>query len=345
MRIAVVSPYDLDAAGGVQDQVVRLTRWLRAAGHEAVPVGPGLHGPEGAVLVGSAVSVPVNRSRAPVALDPRAFAKVRSALRGFDVVHVHEPFVPTVGPAALRVSDAATVATFHADPSPLVRRLYALGSAAARRMLRSARVVTAVSPVAAGAVRPIAAVRIVPNGIDVAEYGHGVPVPGRVAFLGRDDQRKGLDVLLEAWPQVIGRVPQATLHVIGAERPDALAGVTFHGRVDDGTKRLLLAESEVFAAPNTGGESFGIVVLEAMASGCAVVASAIPAFVHVLSDAGELVAPGDIAGLADRLAALLTAPGRRNAMAERSRNRALAFDGSTVAALYLQAYEDALQTP
>lgn len=342
MRVAVVSPYDLGKPGGVQDQAIRLVGWLIEAGHEAVLVGPGTHSPVDAVLLGPTTTIDTNRSRAPIGLGRGTTAAVHEAVAGFDVVHVHEPFVPMVSLAALRTDGPAKVATFHADPSRWVRRLYQLGSGAARRALNGS-VVTAVSPVAGSAIEGLADYRIVPNGIDVADYGDGPKVAGRVTFLGRDDERKGLSVLLEAWPAIIAAVPDAALHVIGAERESDLAGVTFLGRVSEADKRAALAVSTVHCAPNLGGESFGLVVLEAMASSSAIVASAIAAFEYVAGDAAVFVAPGDAATLAIAVIDLLGDPPRATAAGRVGRLRSERFDGATVAAAYIEAYQEAIR--
>ena len=342
MRIAVVSPYDLGRPGGVQDQTTRLVGWLGQAGHDATLIGPGVEGPEGAVLLGATTVIPANRSRAPIKLDPRIAATVRQALEGFDVVHVHEPFVPVVSIAALRAGAAATVATFHADPPRWVRSGYQLGRVGLRSALSPAAVVTAVSPVAGSAIEDLAEYRVVPNGIEVADYLSGPKLPNRVTFLGRDEPRKGLAVLLEAWPRIRAAVPDATLQVLGAERSERVEGVSYLGRVSEGDKRSKLAASAVHVAPNLGGESFGIVVLEAMASSCAVVASAIPAFEYVAGDTAAAVEPGDVDDLADSVIELLEDPPQAAQMGAAARRRANQFDGSVVASQYLDTYQEAL---
>jgi phosphatidyl-myo-inositol alpha-mannosyltransferase len=155
--------------------------------------------------------VPANRSRVPLTLDPRCWSRLRAATRSADVVHVHEPFIPLAGWAALRL-DQPTVLTFHADPARWTRGLYRTGAGPLRRLMDE-RPLTAVSPVAASALptrwgEP----ELIPNGIDVAAYRIEVDrYPHRVAFLGRDDPRKGLDVLLETWPAVRRRFPDAEL--------------------------------------------------------------------------------------------------------------------------------------
>jgi phosphatidylinositol alpha-mannosyltransferase len=197
----------------------------------------------------------------------------------------------------------------------------------------------AVSPVAGAGVGRITSCREIPNGIDVAAYRpEGPPFVGRVLFLGRDEPRKGLDVLLAAWPRVRGAYPGAELRVVGAHRPEARPGVVYLGRVDEATKRAELQHAAVVCAPNLGGESFGLVVAEAMAAGCAVVASDIPAFRAVLGDAGVLVAPGAAVPLAEAVVRLLDDPESAARLGDAARRAAQRFDGTAVAAAYLEVY-------
>ncbi len=343
MRVAVVCPYDLSAPGGVQDQVVALVRGLTTAGHEAWAVAPGSGGPPGTRHVGRAVGVRANRSRAPIALDPRAARRVAEAVGDADVVHVHEPLMPMVSLAAMLTSRPPVVATFHADPAVLVRRLYRAGSPILRRIAGRAAVMTAVSPVAADPVSSFGPVRIVPNGVDIASFsGPGQALPGRVVFLGRDEPRKGLDVLLQAWPLIAASRPRASLHVLGAHRPSGPDAVTFLGRVDDAAKREELAAASVFCAPHLGGESFGIVLVEAMGAGCAVVASDLPAFRSVAGEAAFYVPPGDPPALAAAVGRLLDDPSAGAALIRDGHVRARCFDMSTVRDQYAEAYREAM---
>lgn len=345
MRVALVCPYGLDRFGGVQTQAVELARRLVEAGHRAWVVAPG-EGQPGTQVVGRSIGVPINRSVAPVALDPRSGRRVLEAVAGADVVHVHEPFVPMVSLAAALRSESPRVATFHADPPRWVRGLYRWGGPVWRGVLDRFRVVTAVSPVAA---EPIVGLgrdpRIIPNGLDTALYRvEAERDPGRVAFLGRDDPRKGLPVLLAAWPAVRQVVPGAELVVLGAPPIEgAPPGVRFRGRVTEEEKRAELAVSVVLCAPNLGGESFGLVPLEGMAAGCAVVASRLPAFVHVLEGAGVLVPPGESVSLAEALVGVLRDPDRARRLGESGRERAEAFDWGRVLPRYLEVYEEAMR--
>ena len=306
-------------------------------------MAPGTGGPSGTRHVGPVVAIPMNRSRAPITLHPAAVARVKEAVAGADVVHVHEPLVPMAGPAALFAPGVPRVGTFHADPGPVVRRLYRGAGPLLRRLMRRLAVATAVSPVAAEAVRPFAAVRVVPNGLDTARYRpRGEKAPRRVVFLGRDDPRKGLDALLQAWPVVAAAVPGAELRVLGATRPSGPEGVAFLGRVDEERKLLELGEAAVLCAPNLGGESFGLVVAEGMAAGCAVVASDLPAFRQVAGASARLAPPGDVAALARTLTEVLSDGGETARLAGMGLREVARFDRSAVLEAYLSAYRDAL---
>lgn len=342
MKVAIVSPYDLGMPGGVQDQVVRLTRWLEGLGHESVLIGPGEDGPEGAVLLGTTRRIKANRASTPIALNPRVVKLLKEAINDVDVVHIHEPLMPVVSAAATAIRMYPTVGTFHADPPSWARFGYRVGSPVWRRAIRRLDIVTTVSHVSGSAISPFVSARVIPNGIDVADYGGTEKVPNRVAFLGRDDERKGLQVLLEAWPAVLERVPEAELRVIGAHREEPTRGVTYLGRVSEADKREELGRAEIYCAPNLGGESFGIVVAEGMASGCAVVASALPAFVSVLGDAGVFTPPGDPIGLSEAVVSLLADSNLLESKQEAAVRAVGRVDGTIVAGQYVDAYEDAI---
>ncbi len=198
------------------------------------------------------------------------------------------------------------------------------------------------SPIAGSSIDGVVEYRIIPNGIDVSRYATGPKVPGRVAFLGRDDERKGLPVLLEAWPTVRAAVPDATLSVLGASRDQPVPGVEFFGWVGDEAKETQLGAASVFCAPNLGGESFGIIVAEAMASRCAVVASSIPAFEHVAGPTARFTVPGDAHELAQEIIGLLVDPDTAAELGAAAAERVRRFDGSSVAADYFVAYKDAI---
>ena len=343
MKIALVCPYAFEAHGGVQDQVSRLVRWLTAVGHEAWAVAPGDAGPPGTRSVGSWRAVRANRSAAPIAVDPRVIRRVAEAVADADVVHVHEPFMPMVSLGAILATTPPIVGTFHADPGTFARNAFRIAEPVVRRVATRIAVATAVSEVAASAVPSVPRIRIIPNGIDLADYAMPESsVPGRVVFIGRDDPRKGLDVLLQAWPRILRDVPGASLRIMGADRPSGPAGVTFLGRVDEATKRSELGKASVVAVPNTGGESFGIVMLEAMAAGRAIVAAELEAFRGVAGDTVRWVPIGDPVELGRAVAVLLADGEARHRLGAAARERAGMFSGETVGRAYVIAYGDAV---
>jgi phosphatidyl-myo-inositol alpha-mannosyltransferase len=329
----------------VQDQVALLTRWLSNAGHDVYTVGPGEVGDELGDFehrsVGDSRSLVVNGATVPLAMGRRVRSLTTAALTGADVVHVHEPFVPSVGTAALGGAKQPVVATFHADPARWTRRIYSLGSSVARRLVGRADAVTTVSPVSASAIESFTDYEIIPNAIDTSLYVAAVKVASQVMFLGRNDPRKGLHVLLEAWPLVKDACPEASL-LANVESETPVSGVEFLGRVSEEAKQKLYAESEVFCAPNTGGESFGIAMAEGLAASCAVVASAIPAFVHVAGDAGIFVPVGDAPSLADALIRVIQDDTLRRVNQEAGAVRADRFSIDRVGPAYLETYERVL---
>lgn len=349
MRVGLVCPYDMDAPGGVQQLVTELAGQLRASGEEVVLVGAGApvaldrREPDQAIIrAGTPFRLRGNKSTVPLTLAPTSWRRVGAALGDVDVVNIHEPLIPLVGWAALATAKP-TVVTFHADVPGWVERLYRLAPLLGRRM-RSATL-TAVSKTAARAVPPSwGEVSIVPNAIDVDSYDLPVErLPHRIAFLGRDDPRKGLDVLLEAWPSIQRSRPAAELVVMGADRGGPLAGVTYLGPVSGDEKRRVLASSAIYVAPNLGGESFGIVIAEAMAAGCAVVASDLAAFREVLDDCGRVVPPGDHEALAREVSALLGDGDEVRRLGESGRRRVAMFDWPRAVGRYRAAYEEALR--
>ncbi|MDP8958344.1 MAG: glycosyltransferase family 4 protein [Actinomycetota bacterium] len=340
MKVAVVCPYAVDRPGGVQVQATELVARLGDAGHHAWLVAPPVDG-------GGVAEVRVNRSVAPVSLAPKAGVQVVRRLAGADVIHIHEPFVPVVSLAALLWGRAPKVGTFHASPGRGIGWAYRLGTPLLRRLSGRLAVATTVSGVAQASVEGFCPTVVIPNALSCASFIAEVErTAHRVAFLGRDDPRKGLDVLLGAWPAVREAVPDAELAVVGASRPRPFpAGVRYLGRVSEEDKRFELSRAALLAAPNLGEESFGLVPAEGMAAGCAVVASALPGFVEVVGEAGVLVPPGDPAALAKALVELLQDGARRRELGERGRRRARRFDWEMVLPRYLEVYEQALRGP
>ncbi len=341
MRVGIICPYDLSAPGGVQQLSFELKAHLEASGDEVVLAGPGT----GAwTSLGSVVPISANGSRVPITLSRSVYRAVTEAMAEVDVVHLHEPLIPLVGWVALRL-DKAMVLTFHADPPEWARRLYRRAPAGLSTALRAHRK-TAVSAVARQALPPEwGAVEVVPNAIDVAGYRVDTTRKAkRVAFLGRDEPRKGLDTVIEAWPAVMAAHPDAELLVIGAARAVAPTGVHFAGRVREAEKRSLLASAGVFVAPNLRGESFGIVLAEAMAAGCAVIASDLPAFRAVAEHGATYVPPGDVAEWAETIITLLASPDWADSLSRAGTRLCVRYDWSRVVESYRSEYRSALES-
>ena len=346
MRVGLVCPYDMGSPGGVQQLTTDLAGKLRELGDEVVLVAAGRadhsvpRWDDSVILVGRPIFVRGNASRVPLTLSPRSWAWGRAALADVDVIHVHEPLIPLVGWVALTVRKP-TVATFHADPPSWVGTAYRRTPLLGRRFRST--LITAVSPAAAGPIPDSwGKVTIVPNAVDVASYRLDTGrVTRRVAFLGRDEPRKGLDVILEAWSSIRASVGDAELIVMGADRGAAPDGIRFMGRVTGAEKRRLLASSSVFVAPNTGGESFGMVLIEAMAAGCAIVASDLPAFTAVLDGAGRYFTNGDSAALSRNVIELLNDERAADRLRERAIDHVAQFDWEVVARRYRDLYRQA----
>ncbi|MHB8682107.1 MAG: glycosyltransferase family 4 protein [Acidimicrobiales bacterium] len=364
MRVAVVCPYSLSAPGGVQGQALGLAGALRRAGHHAVVLAP-LDGelavpglPADAVIgLGRSIPVPANGSVAPLGLTPASSVRAwRAIARGrFDVVHLHEPLAPGPTWAALARPEPK-VGTFHRAGLGRGLRLAApLARRAASRL--SAR--CAVSEEARATARALAGgdYDIIGNGVELARFTDAVPWPApgpTVLFVGRHEHRKGLAVLLEAFARV-GPALGAHLWVSG-QGPDtaalrsrfrSVANVEWLGRVDDDTLAARLAGASVLCAPSLGGESFGIVLVEAMAARTAVVASDIPGYRAVVGDSATLVAPGDAAALAAALTtALSDAAAGTGGSAPRALDaaaaRAARWSMDAIAAQYVGEYERVL---
>ncbi len=338
MKLAVVCPYSLSVPGGVQQQVLGIVTRLRDEGWDAVAVGPEAGAEPGRVDIGRSHTLQINRSNAPIALSPAGWRRVREAVADADVVHIHEPMVPLVGWSAVNAR-RPTLLTFHADPSRLVREIYAVGGKQIGGWLRGATA-TAVSKIAATAVTPLGLpITTIPNGVHIDSFRRDVPRdPLRVVFVGRPDPRKGRDLLLEAWPKVRQASPRARLMVVGGGDTPSIEGVEYRGRVTEDKKQAILAAGGVFCAPNRGGESFGITVVEGMAAGCAVVASDLPAFRAVLDGTGLLFRNGDPDSLAEQLLAVLGDPSLRDRLARASSERAREFDWKAVMPRYIELY-------
>lgn len=322
LRIGLVCPYALDTPGGVQNHVLGLAGWLVRAGHEVAVLAPGpplpglleRHGLTDAQVssVGRPVPLRYNGSVARVTFSPLTAARLGrwSAAHPLDLLHLHEPVTPSVSLLALLRARVPVVATFH-TATPRSRSMH-LAAPVLRRPIAALAERIAVSATAREVVRRHLGVdaTVIPNGFDHADLYRADTRRRRrrVVFLGRlDEPRKGLPVLLRAWPLIRAAEPDAELVLAGAPgqtRADRLPdGVSLAGLVSDDERARLLSSAEVFVAPHLGRESFGLVVLEAMAARAVVVASDLPAFRDVLTaddrQHGHLFATGDHRALAD----------------------------------------------
>ncbi len=359
-------PYSFDIPGGVQAHVADLARVLIGQGHQVSVLAPGDDSddsatvfPDFVVPAGRSVPIPYNGSVARLSFGPVSYTRVRRWIRNghFDVLHVHEPVAPSLSMLALMVAEGPIVATFH-TANPRSRMLAAfqgilqpfLEKITGRIAVSEAARRVQVEHLDGDAV-------IIPNGVDVDFFARAQPLPGyprqggTVGFVGRyDESRKGMDVLLAALRTLVPGRPGLKLLVAGGGDEDDLrreAGpelanhLTLLGRVSDADKARMLRSVDVYCAPNLGGESFGIILTEAMSAGTAVVASDLEAFRSVLDggSAGVLVPVGDPLGLADGIGALLDDPGRRSALVQRAGTVVADYDWQVVARTVVKVYE------
>ncbi|WP_448062769.1 glycosyltransferase family 4 protein [Cellulomonas hominis] len=369
MRIGIVCPYSFDVPGGVQFHVRDLAEALIARGHSVSVLAPADEDtpiPPYMTSAGRAVPVRYNGAVARLTFGPVTANRVRRWLAAgeFDVLHLHEPVTPSVGMLALWIADGPVVATFHTSllrsrplqmAFPLLRQ--SLEKIDARIAVSEDARRTVVEHIGGDAV-------VIPNGVYVDRFAQaerdprwtGTPQAPTVAFLGRlDEPRKGLPVLFAAIPHVLRELPGTRFLIAGRgetgpeEAREALgdqaASVEFLGEITDAEKASLLASVDVYCAPQTGGESFGIVLVEAMSAGAAVVASDLGAFRRVLEDgtAGALFTTGDPAALGRTLLDVLGDPERRaelTAVASRVVHR---YDWSSVTHEVLTVYEMVVQ--
>jgi phosphatidylinositol alpha-mannosyltransferase len=362
VKVGMVCPYSWDMPGGVQVHIRDLAEELMRRGHSVsvlaaadddTPVPPYV------VSAGRAVPIHYNGSVARLTFGPLSASRVRRWLADgrFDVIHVHEPASPSLGLLAVWWADMPVVATFHqAIPrSRAMSAAFGILQSAIEKI--SARI--AVSEEARTVVvqhlggDPV----VIPNGLYVDRFTGVPPRPdwrgdgGTLSFLGRlDEPRKGLPVLLEAWP-TIHRERQGTRLLVAGRGdveeirrsipPDCRDDVTFLGGVSDEDKVAMFASSDLYIAPHTGGESFGIVLAEAMAAGTPVLASELVAFRAVLEEGrlGALVPVGDADALAKSALDLLADPARLDQLRAAARAAVRRYDWSTVADEVLAVYE------
>ncbi|MEE9196888.1 MAG: glycosyltransferase family 4 protein [bacterium] len=370
MKIALVSPYDWAVPGGVNSHLTQLAKQFIRAGHTVRIVAPssrrGSHDCDYLTVVGeNTFGFPASGSIANVCLSFNLGPRVKRLLvrEGFDLVHLHEPFMPLLPFQFIRYPRAATVATFHATREG-GSRLYAYSRFILKPWWPNIDGRTAVSRVALrmiGRYFP-GRYRIIPNGIDYPFFAAEVPpIPHfmdhkrNILFLGRQEKRKGLPYLLEAYAQLKREMPDIRLIVVGPDggmRAACLRYVEHHQLQDVHFTGLVPAEelpryyktADVFCAPNTGQESFGIVLLEAMAAGTPVVASHIEGFAGLLANGedGLLAPPRDSQGLCSALKRLLSDDAMREEMGRQASRTAQRYSWDRVSTQVLDYYEETI---
>lgn len=365
LRVGIVCPYSFEGHGGVQNQVLGFAGWLRSAGHEVHILAPGR--PNSGVLArhgvtasdftssGGSFPIPYNGSVARVSFGPTPSLAVRRWLTShdLDVVHLHEPITPSIAIHALWQAEVPIVATFH-TATPGSRGLRWAGRTLPHTISRIDAATSAswvAHDVALNHLRADSVV--VGNGIRLADHAlapcianwRGGEQP-RITFIGRyAEHRKGFEVLVAALPAIRAAHPGAIISVVGEGPARAVPGVEFLGQLDDAARDELLTRTDVYVAPNLGRESFGVILLEALASGAPVVASDITAFRDVISDAegpvGRLFPVGDHRALAREVAASLAEP--RDLHLIRSRAVAAQFDWDRIGPQLLLQYRRAIE--
>lgn len=363
MKIALVSPYDWGVSGGVNNHIHHLAEQFVALGHQPQIVAPGSEPATSDVCpittIGRPIPLRVSGSVARITLSLRTAGRIRRLLdeQAFDIVHVHEPFMPQLPINFLRYSTTVNVGTWHAARES--NFIYVYGRRLIKRWVGKLDGKIAVSQAAVKHIEQYfpGYYNVIPNGVDVDHFSRDVePLPEfrdgklNVLFVGRPEKRKGLKYLLRAFVGVQRAIPESRLIVVGAGkftryeravRSAHLHDVVFRSNVAWDELPRYHRSSHVFCAPNTGFESFGLVLLEAMAAGRPIVASNIEAFAGVMTHGveGVLVRPQDPQVLADALIELLRDRDRREVMAARGRERAQHFRWDRVAQRVLSYYE------
>lgn len=365
IRIGMVCPYGWDTPGGVQSHMRDLAEYLIGEGHFVSILAPisddTVSFEDYVVNAGKPISIPVNGSVARVLFGPLASSRAKQwiASGDFDLLHLHEPAIPSLSLLACSAAEGPLVGTFHVS-TPKKKAIYAIGPILEPIVEKlTARI--AVSELARSTLKDhfdTDAV-VIPNGIDGQKYANA-PItkefsgPNTVGFMGRfEEPRKGLQVLIDSLAIVARFVPDVKYLIAGPGDSDEFVKnlnpqlqnrITFLGRLSDRQKESFLKSVEIYVAPNTGGESFGIILTEALSAGTAVVASDIPAFKAVLEngEAGALFRNEDSSDLAKVIVALLRDDARREKLATNGKLSAQKYDWQVVAEQIESVYEMAI---
>jgi phosphatidylinositol alpha-mannosyltransferase len=360
LKIGIVCPYSWDTPGGVQNHIRDLAEFLIAAGHEVSVLAPAIDEeklPDYVVNAGKPISIPYNGAVARVLFGPVAFSRVRQWISqgDFDLLHLHEPAIPSISLLACWAADGPMVGTFHAA-AKRQKIIFAIGpilepaieKLSARIAVSEAARLTLTDHLDTDAV-------VIPNGIYASRYHDGVAQEkwqgNTIGFIGRfEEPRKGLSVLLEALPVIARFAPNVKVFVAGPGDPTEVEKsidpqlrhrFEFLGKISEQDKANFMSSVSIYVAPNTGGESFGIILAEALAGGACVVASDIPAFDDLLGhgEFGALFKSEDPTDLAKVIIDLLRDDKKRFELAKAGRSRGQSFDWEVVAQQIFSVYE------
>ncbi len=371
MKIALVSPYDHSIAGGVRTHIVGLDKEFRALGHSVkilAPASDETNLADNVICVSDhVVPVGISGSKARITLSLSVYRNVKRILKDerFDVVHIHEPLVPTLPLFVLRHTQGVTVGTFHAYRDSYVG--YDYTKVILRRLMHRLDARTVVSPVVLSYITRYfpGEYQLIPNGIDVQKFGGSDVKPIKkfddgkpnILFVGRLEKRKGFPHLLDAFPYIKAQVPNARLIVVGAfdkddkekyvrhARRHGLRDVKFVGYVSSDELPRYYRSAHVFCAPSTGFESFGLVLLEAMAAGTPIVASNIPGYRNVVTHGREglLVPPSDEQAIASAVIRLLRDAPLRQRLSDAGRTTAQEYSWTRIAQRTMALYEHCIE--
>ena len=360
LKIGIVCPYSWDTPGGVQNHIRDLAEFLIASGHNVSVLAPAIDEtklPDYVVNAGKPISIPYNGAVARVLFGPVAFARVRQWISqgDFDLLHLHEPAIPSISLLACWAADGPMVGTFHAA-AKRQKIIFAIGpilepaieKLSARIAVSEAARLTLTDHLDTDAV-------IIPNGIYANRYTEGKSIDkwsgNTIGFIGRfEEPRKGLSVLVDALPVISRFAPDVRVLVAGPGDPaEVIENIDpqlrqrfeFLGKITETEKADFMSSVAVYVAPNTGGESFGIILAEALAGGACVVASDIPAFDDLLGQGeyGALFESESATELAKVVIDLLRDENKRKELSSRGKERAQLFDWKVVAQQIYSVYE------
>ncbi|NCV41931.1 MAG: glycosyltransferase family 1 protein [Actinobacteria bacterium] len=363
LKIGIVCPYGWDTPGGVQNHVRDLAEFLIAAGHKVSVLAPATDEnqlPDYVVSAGKPISIPYNGAVARVLFGPIAYARVRQWIASgeFDLLHLHEPAIPSISLLACWAAEGPMVGTFHAA-AKRQKVIFAIGpilepaieKLSARIAVSEAARLTLTDHLETDAV-------VVPNGIYAKRYSAGIFhekwAGNTIGFIGRfEEPRKGLQVLVDALPIIARFAPDVKVFVAGPGDPKEFVKeinpqlrdrFEFLGRISEQEKADFMSSVSLYVAPNTGGESFGIILAEALAGGACVVASDIPAFDSLLGggEFGALFESENSIDLAKVIIDLLRDENKRKALASAGKKHAQIFDWDVVAEQIFSIYEMAI---